>query len=375
MDNKGNIIIIARDYPNPGGRVSNVNHIIEALNLNFCFKVISWNNAPNSLTVRKYFNDSTFSLYTYYLQTFISLWKLKGSINIDLIFTLGLSGLGGVLFGKLFSIPVYHNTSGYRAAIKTYNKTTNGNNTVVTNKTIHINKFLRYIKNYKGYLRVFADKLPIIWCDKLILPSEFNKIDIERRGIDLSSHDVVIIEEGVGNKSSQNSVSNIAYKMDLDLHKKTICFARIEDDNTKLNLYYRLSDKYNVLIIDPKDILMHKNNKMIKTSFKIEDVFLVSDLLVVAPTFEPHSSTVLEALVLDLPVLVTQTGWLEYEFKEYPELLIEYSNVDLIVYKITDFFANRDKYLKIIASAKKNLLSKYNLEKCINSYTRIFNNL
>ena len=76
-----NIILLSRHYPSPGGRNNMLGIIIENLGSSFNFTLLSWFNishsAVRSKIIKRSFDDTTYSEYQYYLETFIELMKIN----------------------------------------------------------------------------------------------------------------------------------------------------------------------------------------------------------------------------------------------------------------------------------------------------------
>jgi glycosyltransferase involved in cell wall biosynthesis len=380
--NSRTIVFISRNYPTTGGRNSLLRLLLDELSDNFNFKIIHWGSENNGYYLKKRFLDNTASEYAFYYDSYRCLKKIHQLDNIDLIMSFGRSSLGAVIFSRINKIPFLLNISGVntpyihsvtkRSGLRC-DKKINQKKKRVPFKLLLI-KLQSISVKVKSYLRILSNNLSVKYANTVIVPTRFTLLDMMKRKLTINEDKFIVINEGVKNKISDYDQIKQIDRMNLNHNKKILAFARIEEKSMQLELINKLSSNYNILFIDPVDILICQGDKLTKTSYQIKDVFSVTDVLICAPSFEPHSSTVLEALALDIPVLVTNTGWLEYEFNEFPELLIEYSEVDLIVKKIIEFFDNSDKYIKISAIAKEKLLSKYDFKQCINSYQEILIN-
>ena len=94
-------------------------------------------------------------------------------------------------------------------------------------------------------------------------------------------------------------------------------------------------------------------------SLTVKEAFSVSDLVIIAPESEPHSCTALEALLLEVPVVVSNVEWLREEFKQFPRLLLNELSAEAIVQTVDAFYKDPRRFRTQMKSAKQHLLAKY----------------
>jgi len=375
-----NIFIIARDFPGAGGRNTFICNLLDNFRERYNFKIISWNQKDKKYLVKKrFFKLPTLSLFFFYLQSFFVLYKLNRKKKIDIIFSTGLSGLGGIFFGRIFKIPVFLSTSGYRGSLVKSKKKDLSDYpySYASNKGHMLEKLKKYflVKTYTAFLRVQFDKYSLYLSDKVFLPSNFNIIDLKARGADLMKINYYVIQEGAKPKYSEYSPEFIKAKLNLDNTKKIISFARIDNLQTISDIYKNLCKEYNLIFIMSDRVAFFENKSLTAVNIKIEDVFQITDLLVVPPAQEPHSSTVLEALFLKIPTLVSKVDWLADEFHEFPELFISDLSVRGITERISFAMSNYDLVTKKSRAASKAILGKYNIDKMYKKYNSFFESI
>ncbi len=375
--NTKNIVIVSREYPKAGGRNSFLKTLIVTLRDDFNFKVMSWeNNNSVEYHIKKRFEfDKTASLFAFYIQTFIFLIQLKKQNKVDIVITAGLSALGALFFGKLFKVRTIHNISGLRSpfpkntnnlyrSIKTSNKQAK---TASTSKPF----FNSFIFKVKAKLRVYADLWSFFIAKTVVVPTAYCLEELKLKKVPITRAKTYVIEEGVQKKESLFTKDELITQMGIDKNKKTIVFCRLEFEKTQL--FDHIKKKYNILFIEPTEILISDGKKLTNSKFKIADAFAVTDLLLCIPNLEPHSSTVLEALLLDIPVMVSKTGWLNYEFNQFPELLISNLEANNLIRTIDNAVQNLSSIERISQQAKGYILKKYDCSNCFAKYKKLLN--
>lgn len=313
------IVILNRMYPAPGGRNTFIQNLKEGLKDQYEFLVIS-SKGHNS--------DGAFyswRLINYFVSSFFKLVFLNKKPTI--ILGVGLSSLGGVLYGKLFGVPVIFNLSD------------TNKRSMIVNK----NKSLRSKIGVK--LTIFFENLSLKMANYIAVPSETSKIALLEDYNFLDENKVLVINEGIPRRKKINGVRP---KYGYSKKDKIILFpypSKRKNIETLINLIPEISKIENVkiIILGNEDQLDDKQIKIVEefkskitfsgkiNEIKKRELFSIANILVYIPKNESHSYTVLEALNYKVPLILSNVGWLK---ETLPEYTLQDSDVKILKNKI-----------------------------------------
>ncbi|MFH2021119.1 MAG: glycosyltransferase [archaeon] len=333
------LIILARDYPNPGGRMTFVKQLIR---MNPDYLILSRQCSKHNV---RHIKCITNALFEYHLRTFFELIKIPGE---KIIFGTGLSALGGVIYSKLFRTKVIYNLSGLRGG---------------TAHTELMQKHKKGIFPIRKAYRLLTDYLSLSLSDKIVVPTDYAKKSLVSKYKKFSDK-IVVINEGADISDAKKLKINNAilfYKTDYKL------FSLVKESLARIHPNISL-----IYIVPNKQIELHhkKQVKILKAS--LPTVIRSSKLFVGLPEIEYHSTTILEALKLKVPMILSDAGWIREEFASFPEILISEPTSQNIIKRIEDFLANPTIIAIKSREASKILCRKYDIEKSLKQVSSLF---
>lgn len=361
-----NIVVLARDFPKSGGRITFVKNLMKETS-EFNYRLITYNKTKekNTICLKRIFHDGLFGVIEYHLRCVFSLYRLKP----DLVLGTGLSATGGMLFSKIKNVPGIYNLSGVRGSEKPEK-----NLMVKVKKKKTGFGIKRLYQAFAVTMRFFIEVLGCWLTDYITVPSVYCKIKVINRVPLLNEKKIIPLNEGI-NIKTDSIKSKVLKKCGYSDKDKIVVFSRFEEAPYEKIFSEIINEIPNVKLIHIKartiDIL--KNTKMQETDLRVKDVFKIGHILVCPPYWEPHSYTVLEALKFNMSVFVSKVGWLEYEFKEYPDFLIKKVSANAIIKKIRNYYKNPEKFQEQTKNIKRKMQGKYDYKKCMKSYVELFN--
>jgi len=372
--NKKKVIFLARDFPLPGGRSALIKNVIDNMKQDFDFKVICFeNNAVSEYScifIQNKKKNKTARILYYYWKSYFILKNRSKQEKIDLLFCTGLSSLGGVIYSRIHSIPCVFNTSGIRLK-----KLKDKINYISINKEIRKKRFI--FKSIIGYgLRKSIDFSVSILARKIVVPTDYLKKRIQNYYPYIGKK-TGIIEEGI-NESKLHLFSReelIKKYFSEGIPSNVILFCRVEEEKFWERLKERLFELYPsalIILIESKRVMVSKGREMIESKISAKEAMQLSDLMLCIPGEEPHSTTVLESLYFRKPTFVSNVGWLNDQFKPYPDFIIPSLSIEEITNTIDKFYANRDNYEKRTLEVAKNVLNQNNSKITYDKYHKLF---
>lgn len=387
-----NIIFLTREFPLPGGRIGFTKDIIETLNKEFKFKIITFDMLPERsekssfksredygaevIKIKKKYKHHSLNLIYFFIQSHKLLKKLKKKNEVNLIIGTGLSGLGGILFAKTNKIPSIFNTSGIRGRnISEY----------IYYPTQHIkkkNRSLSKLKNYPRFLLTYlADHLCLLLADCITIPTEYLKEQMQKNKPKLYKkikNKLKVIIEGLNIDKIEKNLDKEKLLKEYNIDsKKVILFSRIEDKTFSEGLFKSIRKEIPEATIISVDVTrttmrIDKGEGLEYTNMGPIKAMLMSDVMFCIPGTEPHSTIVLEALYNNCPTFVSNVGWLRYEFKDFPQFIIKELKIEKIVETIKEFYTSQEEFKKKSKELRKKVLEKNDFDKTIEEYKRLF---
>jgi hypothetical protein len=372
-----NIVFLTRDHPLHGGRTGFTKDISKNLKEHFNFNIISFDNKENNfqnIKIKRKFNNQILELSHFYIKSYFILKKLKKEKKLDLIIGTGLSAPGGIIFGKLNKIPTIFNTSGLRGR--------------------NINEKIRYEKSYKenkkgktnflSYPRFLfnflADRLSIRLANLTTIPTFHFKDRLEKISPKLYKkikNKLRVIIEGLNTNRLEISKKEDILRSYGITNNKIILFSRVENNLFFKELFKLVKEKIpnsTIILMESQCMKIEKNGILQKSSITAKQAMQISDLMLCIPESEPHSTSVLESLYFNCPTFVSNVGWLNYEFHNHSEFIINNLNKDEIIKKVKDFYDKKEEYYKKFKKTKDEILKRNDFKKTKDEYQNLLTN-
>jgi glycosyltransferase involved in cell wall biosynthesis len=388
------IVFLTRYHPTPGGRTGFTKDIIKNLGDDYNFSVICFRRKDlisekisfdpskeasiKTLEIKKKFKSDTLNLISYHIKSYKILKKLKDKKELDIIIGTGLSGLGGIIFGKLNKIPAIFNTSGIRGR----NINEHIDYEIKNKEEKEIGK--PKLKNYPRFLyNYLTDRLSILLSTKTTIPTGHLEEQLEKNKPKLykkTKSKFKVIIEGLNTNRVDNLKKEDILKEYNIPEGKIILFSRIENEEFFQELFKEIKKEIpdsTVISIDAQRMTMRleKEGKLELTDMGPIKAMIASDLMLCIPGTEPHSTLVLESLYTNCPTFVSNVGWLKYEFKDYPEFIVKNLTKQETIFKIKDFYKNRESYSEKFSKIKQEILDRNSFERTKKDYKDLFDNI
>ena len=288
-------------------------------------------------------------LIEYHLRTFFMLVFMNQK---KIIFGSGLSALGGVIYSRLFRCKIIYNISGIRGDWK--------------KKGLSIMKEceskIGHVSMFSKAYRLLTDYASLKFSDYLLVPSQNSKDAIVKKYPEIERK-IILIAEGayITNPKKLKIMPITFFKTDNSL------FEPIKKDLLKT-----YPDMKIINIIPNTQIELHTREGIKIVKNKVQDIFYSSILVIGLPITEHHSTTVLEALLLKRPVLLSNVGWINEELQEFPEILIDRLDSALILSKIQGFLADNKELISVSLKASKKMCKKYDIKRSVKTIYSLF---
>jgi len=358
---KMNIAILHRNHSLPGGRTTFVNNLVNGLpKTKYKFHVINPKN----------YRSTAIGLVSYYADSLKELKKINAKNKIDLIICIGVSSLGGVLFGRKHRIPVMINLSD------------------TNTRAIRQKKHIALRAGVGSIITSIAERTAFKLCNLITVPSDYAKKAL-MEDFPINSNKITIVNEGTSVKKLVVSRKQHGFSA----KDKIILFPRTSE---RKNLDFFVSCLPEIMQIPNAKVVFWGDEKELNADHaatiskygrrivfggansqkKRDESLAISDLMIYPVTSEAHSYSVLEAVQTGLPVLMTRIGWLEDEFGGLGDFFINPKpSCKELVQKINYFFNNKKKVAQKFSSIKKKLLQKYNMKIMLDTYQKLFNHI
>jgi len=389
------IVFLTREFPLPGGRIGFTKHIIENLKEEFNFKIITFDMASEKekissfndrenygadiIKIKKRYKKHSANLIDFFIQSNKILKKLKKKNEVDLVIGTGLSGLGGIIFAKNNKIPSIFNTSGIRGRnINDYIEYDIKNDIKNKDSKIKLTNYPRFLLNY------LADRLSISLSTYVTIPTHHLEEQIQKNKPRLYKkikNKLKVIIEGLNtHKINKNLDKNRILKEYNINSNKIIVFSRIENEKFSEELFKIVRKQIpdsTIISIDAARTTMRidKGLGLEYTDMGPIKSMIVGDVMFCIPGSEPHSTLVLEALYNKCPTFVSNVGWLKYEFRNFPDFIINNLNIDEIISKIKEFYNKKEEFEEKSKEVMKKVLEKNNFDKTSEEYKKLFEEL
>jgi len=312
------VVVCARNYPVPGGRISLLVMLLEKFP---DIKVISYEQ------IKGRFKNVLFNL-----KCFRTLLKEQP----DVVLGMGLANEASMIYARIFGKRGYYNISGLRF---------NGYNLISFN--------------------VISEIISIFFCYKVIVPSDAAKERIEKY-LPLFKSKILLIPEGVKPIRSKRHVGvNIGFTR--------VAPQDYEKVYGQIQKQYKRFGKARLFFIKVGKIEMITNGRL--TQYKtnsMKELLPILDCLFILPSSDHdyHSSSMLEALEADVPFFISDVKFLNNETKQ--TFSLKDSNPSTLISRYSDFTKNKKKYLAKYQRLRKKTLTRYSYIKTIESWRKLF---